>query len=173
MKSLQDLGIEILNLGKDYFKANDTTKDMVYKVNGSILKVNKTVITKTEAEELLHVISEYGKKINSICTVTIANKLLPTFRTYYTNLKEYIEEFEWSEADITTLQKLINYNVANYIREKKTLGLNPESITKHLQYMKRTYNIVLQSPFKDKLKMKSFMEMNKELLKEYSSIFKL
>lgn len=173
MKSLKDLNIEIFNLGKDYLRANDGTKQMIYKINGKMLLYGNTVISKDEAIDLLNTLREYGKKLDKICTSTSYSKLLPLFREYYKALNGYIKDFEWVDEDIHTLQKLINYNVANYIREKKTVGLNPESITKHLQYMKRTYKIINDSPYMDRLKLKSFMEMNKELLKEYSSIFKL
>lgn len=172
MKRLDDLEISILNLGKDYIKSDESTRKLVYQINGKILEYGNTVISRNEANELMEHIINYGKKCEVICSDKIKNKILPLLRFYYRKLENYVKEFKWCEEDITVLQKLVNYNVVNYIKDKK-VGLNPDTITRHLQYQKRTYKILNESPYIDNIKLKSFKEMNKELLKEYENIFKL
>lgn len=171
MKKLVDL-----NIGKIEFKKfSKELNKLVYSYNDIIERYSKTILTKEEAEDILDCFINIGiyVKNNDLPFTRIKEEILKQIRTHCKTLKQYIKEFKYTEDDINDFQKLINYNVANYIRAKKQEKLNPVTITKHLQYQKRTAQAIKEFPFNERLNLKSFKEMNKELINMYVTNFKI
>lgn len=154
MKRLEDIGISSISLGKD---KNENVKFVQYEVNELIFGLNKSYLFKGEAESLKEALINHGvalKDDSSSASVCLKNKL----REYIKLLNDYINAYV---EDSNTVQKMISYTVARYVKNKKENSLTKKKILIFLDEYKRLKDNVTDTT---NLNLTAFNDMQRELL---------
>ena len=123
----------------------------IKRFNKEILLYQNTPLAKSKAFELFTFANIIGK----------TNKM-PDIQLVANKLNKYFLEFLWCLDDKDVLQRLINYNVARWIKTKD--DNDDETIIQHLQRWKYAKELVNESPFKDEIKLDSFNRLNNEYI---------
>lgn len=123
----------------------------IRKLNNTIYQYSTTPISKGKATEIIDMLSLIQK----------TNKM-PDIQLYMNILQTYVVNFKWTDEDIQTLQRVINYNVAYWIKTKNVD--TDEVILSHLKRWLNTKEMIDESPYKNELKLNSFNRLNKEYL---------
>lgn len=162
MKNLKELNVvPIIYKGTK----TDEVREIQYSINDMLFKYQNTFVFKDEAEEIINHLMESGANLrldNSEASKYIKEQL----RSHIRLLKGYLETYSCTSEDI---QKIINFNVANYIKDKKNDNLDDKRI---IHYLKQYKRIQKQAEGYD-VTAKHINNMQKELLtmfvKKYSA----
>lgn len=154
MKTLEDLGIKIISLGKD---KSESIKNIQYSINEKIIKLDKTYIFRNEAIEMREMLFNYGMELKDDNTPS-GSLLKSHLRDFIKLLDTYIATYS---EDLNELQKMINYTVANYVKDKVQKNLTDKRILRYLNEWKRLKENVTDTT---KLNITNINSMQKELL---------
>lgn len=130
MKNLKELNVvPIVYKGTK----TDEVREIQYEINDVLFKYQTNPIFKDEAENIISILMESGANLrqdNSEASKSIKEQL----RSHIRQLNGYLETYSCTAEDI---QKIINFNVANYIKDKKNDNLDDNRIIHYLKQYKR------------------------------------
>lgn len=154
MKNLKELGIEVIVLKMD---KSDRIKEIQYSINEMIFKYEHTYLFKSEAIELKELLLMYGIELKDNTTPS-GTTLKSILRAYIKSLDTYIIQYK---EDHNIIQKMINYHISRYVKDKHTDKLTVSRMIKHLDCWKRFKDNVEDTV---NLNLKNFNDMQRELL---------
>ena len=130
MKNLKELNVvPIVYKGTK----TDEVREIQYGINDVLFKYQTNPIFKDEAENIISILMESGANLrqdNSEASKSIKEQL----RSHIRQLNGYLDTYSCTAEDI---QKIINFNVANYIKDKKNDNLDDNRIIHYLKQYKR------------------------------------
>lgn len=166
LQTLKQMGITPITVTNIKLRL-DSLKTLQYKANevmyphfNSVLSLDETRALK----EQIKLICEDIKKLNETReTQEVIRQLLDIIKA----LRTYIANYRFDDGDVEKVQKLINYRLACYIKDKKDNNLTDDRILYHLKNIKRLYDsgFLATSTYK----LKPFVSMHKELLEEFNN----
>lgn len=123
----------------------------IKKLNNTLYQYSTTPISKGKTIELINMMVQINK----------TNKM-SDIQVYMNKLQKYVNEFKYTDEDKDTLQRMVNYSVAYWIKTKDVD--TDEVMLSHLKRWLNTKEMIDESPYKNELKLNSFNRLNKDFL---------
>lgn len=170
LSKLSDLGIGIIQCKQS--GKNDEIIKLQYKANDILFKYSNTYISPVELKNDIDTLINIGIELKNVNVSDTSPKetILRQIRDIVTKMRKYIQQYIYDENDAVIVQKMINYTVTHYLKNKKEDTLTVKKIIKYLDDWKRLHTQFI-IPYNIKVKTTTFNTMRDELISILTQIY--